>query len=93
MPSVMATMIGPIAVGQQVALHDVAVRDADRLGGLDELHLLERQHLAAHETRDGHPRRQADRDEDQEQAVDSRPKAVSRNATDSRMMNSRSGNA
>ena len=48
-------------------------RDADRLGGLDELGLLEGQHLAAGEPGDGHPADEADGDEHEEQAVERLP--------------------
>ena len=57
------------AVGKQVARDDLAVRDADRLRGLDELGLLERQHLPADEPADGDPAGQADGHEDEQQAV------------------------
>ena len=43
------------AVGQQVPGDDPPIRDADRLGGLDELRFLERQQLAADQPGDGHP--------------------------------------
>ncbi len=63
-------MIGPIPLGSRCRVTILRSRDADRLGGLDELGLLERQHLAAGQPGDRHPADEADRHEHEEQAVE-----------------------
>jgi hypothetical protein len=61
-------MIGPIPFGRRCG-DDLPVGDADRASGLDELRLLEGEQLPPDEPGDGHPARQPDGDEDEEQAV------------------------
>ena len=57
MPKVTATTIGRQRVGQDVATQEPAEAGAEGAGAVDELLLLEREHLGARLAGDAHPAR------------------------------------
>ena len=63
-PSVAFTMIGPTMFGRMWRTMIRARRRARRAGRLDELLLLQRQHLAAHDPGDVHPEETGEHEDD-----------------------------
>ena len=86
-------------VRQEVRADDPPVRGAGHAGGLDELLLAQRQHLAAHDARRIEPAEEREHrgrereDARREEAEGDRVERVSLNAAEIAMISSRPGNA